>query len=416
MPKINLTDRTITALKPAPLGTRVDHMDTTVPGFGVRVTDKADAKGKAAQRTFILVARFPGSKNPTRRSLGEHGKLSLEDARKKARQWHELIAKGIDPQTVVEQERAAHRERQANTFGAVAEDFIKRHLKEKRRAVRTEREIRTELIARWRDRPVTEITRNDVVRLIDAIVDRGAKTHAHNIFGHARTIFNWAIDRGVYGLEHSPCDRVRPSTLIGEKAIRTRVLDDHEIKAIWKAAIAVGYPHGPLAQLLILTGGRLTEVAEARWQEFDLEGRRWVVPAARFKSNSEHLVPLSSEAMTVLTALPRFSGYLFSATHGTKALRGFSNSKYRLDALTGLTQPWTFHDLRRTVRTRLSALRVPEPVAEMIIGHAKRGLARVYDQHQYEPEMREALEAWSHRLRDIVEPPPANVIPMTARA
>lgn len=417
MPKLKLTDRTLLNLKPAPVGSRVDYMDTVVPGFGVRVTDKVDTNGKAAQRTFILVARYPGSNNPTRRSLGEYGKVSLEEARKKARQWHELIAKGVDPQIVVERERTAERERLANTFGAVAEDYIKRHLHGQRRAVRSAREIRKELIERWRDRPITEITRNDVVAMVESIVDRGARTHAHHVFGHARTMFNWAINRGVYGLEHSPCDRVKPSALIGEKAIRTRVLDDHELRAIWQAAIAVGYPHGSLTQLIMLTGGRLSEVAEARWQEFDLENARWVIPAERFKSGAEHLVPLSAAVITLLNGLPRMSAgdFLFSATHGIKAVRGFSNSKRQLDALTGPLQPWTFHDIRRTVRTRLSALRIPEAVAEMVIGHAKKGLARVYDQHQYEPEMREALEAWNRKLRDIVEPPPANVIQMPAR-
>lgn len=62
------------------------------------------------------------------------------------------------------------------------------------------------------------------------------------------------------------------------------------------------------------------------------------------------------------------------------------------------------------MRTRLSALRVPEPVAEMVIGHARAGLARVYDQHQYADEMRMALEAWAMKLRTIVDPPSGDVI------
>ncbi len=79
-----------------------------------------------------------------------------------------------------------------------------------------------------------------------------------------------------------------------------------------------------------------------------------------------------------------------------------------------IKEPFVLHDVRRTVRTRLAGLRVPSEVAEMVIGHGKKGLARVYDQHLYVDEMRSALELWAARLRDIVAPPPANLLPMKA--
>jgi hypothetical protein len=71
-------------------------------------------------------------------------------------------------------------------------------------------------------------------------------------------------------------------------------------------------------------------------------------------------------------------------------------------------QPFVIHDIRRTVRTQLSALRITDAVAEMVIGHGRRGIQRVYDQHTYLSEMREALEAWQTKLRTIVNPPPAD--------
>jgi integrase len=69
--------------------------------------------------------------------------------------------------------------------------------------------------------------------------------------------------------------------------------------------------------------------------------------------------------------------------------------------------PWTFHDCRRTMRTRLAELQVPDHIAELCIGHARQGLARIYDQHRYEREMRAAFDAWAARLRDIVGGPPS---------
>ena len=74
--------------------------------------------------------------------------------------------------------------------------------------------------------------------------------------------------------------------------------------------------------------------------------------------------------------------------------------------------PFVNHDIRRTVRTRLSGLRIPDTISERVIGHGAKGLARVYDQHKYLDEMREALEAWEAKLRSIVIPPPSNVVPL----
>src|SRR6187402_695634 len=117
----HLTDRTIKALKPASPGQRYEVIDTDTPGLCVRVNDKG-------VKTFGLIARFPGGSNhPTRRSLGEYGdetegKVGLAGARKKTREWRELIRQGIDPAEIEERKRQVEAQRRANSFAAVAED------------------------------------------------------------------------------------------------------------------------------------------------------------------------------------------------------------------------------------------------------------------------------------------------------
>ena len=142
-----------------------------------------------------------------------------------------------------------------------------------RKGREVERDIRKEFIARWGKRPITAITPHDVIAVLDEAVARGAPYQAHNVLGYVRRIFNWAIARSVYDLDRSPCDRMRPADVIGSKALRTRVLTDPELRALWRATEALGYPYGPLFQLLILTGQRKSEVAEASWPEFDVERR-----------------------------------------------------------------------------------------------------------------------------------------------
>ena len=100
-------------------------MDTDVSGFGVRVRTKAT--------TLILIARYPGSTNPTRRALGEYPTQTLARAREQARQWRELIEKGIDPKDEEERIRLAELRKNADTFDVAAEDYIKRILPKQRR-------------------------------------------------------------------------------------------------------------------------------------------------------------------------------------------------------------------------------------------------------------------------------------------
>ena len=341
--------------------------------------------------------------------------LTLEEAREKAAEWRRLIRSGIDPRAAERRAAEDADRRRELSFGVVVEDFLKRHVKGQRRAVQVEREIRKELIPLWKDKQIDQITRSDVVTLVEAIADR-APYQAHNILGHVRTFFGWALDRGRYGLETSPCDRLKPGRIIGEKKPRQRVLADDELRAFWKATGRLGYPYGPLIRLLLVTGQRRSEVAEARWPEFDLAAKLWTVPPERFKSDSSHRVPLSGDALAIIESLPRFGGkspgtgdFLFSTRFGQLPVNGFAKAKARLDAemLAILREAnpeaglpgFVLHDLRRTVRTRLSSLKVPTEVAEMVIGHGKRGLARVYDQHEFIDEMREALEAWAAKLQ-----------------
>jgi integrase len=245
--------------------------------------------------------------------------------------------------------------------------------------------------------------------VVKAAKDRGAPYQAHNLLTTARRLFSWAIDRCAYGLESSPCDRLRPQAIIGRKKPRARILANEEWRAPWVATGSLGYPYGPLFRMLALTGQRKSEVAEARWREFDIRHKLWTIPAERMKADAGHEVPLTDEVIEVLESLPRFNqgDYLFSTNLGAKPVNGFSKGKARLDKamaaeLGGAIEPFVIHDIRRSMRTGLSALPVPDLVRELVIAHTKPGLHKVYDLHAYQREKRHALGLWSARLRSIV--------------
>ena len=193
--------------------------------------------------------------------------------------------------------------------------------------------------------------------------------------------------------------------LVRKAKPQTRILSDSELAALWRATAGLSYPAGPFVRLLLLTGQRLREVAEMTWPEIDLDKRLWSIPADRMKADAAHIVPLSPEAAAILEGLPRWTGpFVFTSTSGRRPTANFSGIKERLDALLPGIDPWRFHDLRRTMRTGLSALRIADTVSELCIAHTQKGLHKVYDQHSYLDEKRRAFELWAGRLLSIVEP------------
>ena len=173
----------------------------------------------------------------------------------------------------------------------------------------------------------------------------------------------------------------------------------------------------------------------------EISGRWWTIPASRRgKTDSAHSVYLTDAALRIIAEaeaeLARLSrrrrgppsGHVFEAWPGkpvnnaalARAVERSREAMGNRDAETW--GPWRPHDLRRTARTGLSACKVRPDIAELTIGHTKRGIVAVYDQHGFEAERRAALEAWERRLTAIIEgrdPDSAsgdNVLRMEARA
>jgi hypothetical protein len=283
--RVNLTDRKLKSLKQSEREDDLGHFDTwdsIVPGLGVRT------RSVTGRRTFVLLARYPGSKNTTRRALGAYGELTLEQAREKARKWLELVRKGIDPAIAEEEDRQAALRQQANTFAAVAEKYLEtKVIGKQRKGNDVARDFRGVFIAIWGERPITSIAKGEVVSLIEAIRDNGtaatlaayrggradkrpAPGHARNLLGYLKTFFAWAAARDEFGLTASPCTFIKGADIIGIRESDDRTLDDAELRAFWRAATEMPYPFGPIYRLLLLSGLRLNEVADAVWSEFDL--------------------------------------------------------------------------------------------------------------------------------------------------
>jgi integrase len=404
MSREKLTDQRVRQAT-APAGRRLELWDAVLPGLGLRVA-AASVHGDRGSKTWFVRYRFGGSQR--RMKLGTYPTIALADAREVARYVFAEIGKGLDPAV---ERRLVESGAKADTFERIAEQFVTRYAKQRNRSWReTERILQRYVTPTWGERPIRDITRRDILDLLDRMVDRGAPVMAKQTHATIRKLFYWALDRGV--IDVSPCVRV---PVPAKAAERDRVLTDDELRAVWLACESLQWPFGSVIKMLALTGQRRNEVASMRWSEIDLAAGMWTIPRERAKSDRAHEVPLSTPVLSIFTTLPKTDERLVFTTNGKVAVAGFSNAKRRLDKLSGV-QDWHLHDLRRTAATGMARLGVAPHVVERVLNHKTgiiSGVAAIYNRHGYLDEKRAALEAWARKVDEIVREEPKGRIERT---
>lgn len=379
-----LTAKTIDALKPQ--AKRYEVHDALCPGFSVRVSPQG-------QKTFNVKYRY--GIRQRRLKLGIYPRVSLSEARERATAALRQVDDGIDPHA---------RRRQVNLrVEAVCEDFIRQYAQPRNRSWReAERILNREFVAMHGQRDIRQVTRADILEMMDRAIERGAAYQANRIHSHLRKLFNWCLDRGK--VEASPMTGTKAPTR--EKA-RDRVLSPNEVTRLVAACRAEPYPFGPYTLMLLITAQRRGEVANMRWSEIDLENKVWEIPGERSKNGKPHLVPLSPLALSILRAVPRFEkcDLVFTTTR-TSPISGITKMVTRLQVASE-TNGWRLHDLRRTAATEMAKMGIVPHVVEKLLNHISgtiSGVAAVYNRYGYDTEKRRALAAWASLLSQLEKP------------
>lgn len=439
--KRNLTPKGVDALKPAPRGSRIDHMDAIVPGFGVRVTDKG-------RRTYILLARYPGSANPTRRAIAQVGKIELGRARDIARDWLEMIAAGVDPAEAAEAERReAERKRlevqNKRTLEQVLNQYERERLSQLRRGTATRRALdgKKGLLTQFRDRDPASLTRAEIREAVKARA-QDSPISANRQLAYASAFFNWCRDEEI--IAENPAEKIRKPAKENE---RDRFHSLSELREIWDAAGTLGYPFGPFYRLLIALPMRREEIASIPLSELALADDDaateavWTLPGHRTKNKQPLRIPLSRLARSIILeamrdrARPK-STFLFGTT-GKTAVSGFAKAKRRIDAaiagarakeaLKAGREPepmpaWVAHDLRTTFATvACDRLGIDPAIADRCLNHVASAtsskLLRTYNRSEMFEQRKAALAAWGSLLETEVAGRPArNVIALQPAA
>jgi integrase len=390
-------------------GKQTDYKDSgprRVPGLGLRVSP-------TGTKSWVLIARRPGMKNPSRYTLGSYVELELTDARETAIEFKRMLRDGIDPLAERTAKRAAAAAARLDVIDDIIGAFAKHCETTNRTGVEQASMLHNDVLPHWKGRNIKTITRRDV-RTVVEIKKKSAPIRANRLLTLIKTFFSWAIDKDL--IEANPARDVKRVT---REISRDRVLTDQELLSVWNAAGDVGAPFGTITHLLLLTAQRRDEVAGMRWSELDLDAGDWVIPATRNKNGVENRVPLTKGAVRIIETQLKIDGSDFVFPSGrspiTKHVSGFSRAKKRLDKISDVTD-WRLHDLRRTVASGMARYQIAPHVVEKLLNHVSGilgGVAGVYNRFGYDKEKRHALETWAAHLDGVINGEKSdNVVPL----
>lgn len=422
---MEFTDKYISNLKPT--GKIVDEREGA--GFGIRVTP-------GGVKTWFYIYRFDGKRRFM--NLGHYPAVSLANARSKHREALKTVEAGKDPMGQADAEEEARRK--APTVADLVAEYIEKHaMQNKKSWTEDKRCLEKEIVPAWGRRKARDITKRDVVLLLEGIVSRGAPVMANNTLEKIRKMFNFAVERDI--LEHTPCYGVKKPT---KKEHKDRVLKPTEIKTVWGSIGTAGISDEVrrALKLILVTAQRPGEVIGMHTDEID--GRWWTIPVERAKNGKTHRVYLTDMALELIGPLtvtdeagkevPR--GYLFRMPHCEGPMESNAvayairrNLAWPVTGKDGKplfnadgtpatenrlgVAKFTPHDFRRTAATGIAELKFSDEAIDAVLNHVKKGVVAIYNRHGYDQEKQQALEAWERKLSSIITGKAAGkVIPM----
>jgi integrase len=390
MPTIELNGRTAPGLACPSDKQEVIYWSDELPGFGLR------CRAGGVRRWFVQYRTRSGETR--KHALGDPSITSFTQARREAGKLLSSAKLGGDPAGEVKQSRAAI------TFSGLVDQFLARQ--RKRMRPRSFAELRRHLEADAKvllTKKAEAVTQRDVVALLQTVTERGPVL-ANRVRSSISSAYSWGMKAGLVG-----SNPVAATFKPAEERARDRVLSDDELALIWRCTSA-GTDHDHIVRLLMLTGARREEIAGMGWSEIMLrvdETACWVLPGERSKNRRAHELVLPQMIMSLLP-VPRLEkngsrrDLIFG--EGKGPFSGWSQCKIRLDKRIAAANsgepivPWVLHDLRRTFVTRLNDLGVEPHIIEALVnhasGHARAGVAGIYNRSAYGPQKAAALQRW----------------------
>lgn len=409
-----LTDRHLRNIKPT------DKEQLLGDGGGLWVRVLPQDKGGAIN--FYYRFRLAGRER--RYNCGTYPQTSLAEAREQRNRAMALVRTGIDPvekevsdrtQAMADQAAAKMEKTVDGLFDDWQRVYLSVHHQDGGQFVQTlyNRDIKP-LLGQMKAR---DVRLPHIVQVIDKMLDRGVRRKANMALSNLRQMFRHGIGRAI--VDTDPTLGLNKKQAGGKETPVDRNLSLDEIRELSTALSASGMPPRMQAAtwLVLATGARVREMLHAEWNEFDLQEKIWTIPAKRSKNGRQHLVHLSTFALRQLEILAdyRSGPYLFAGRIdgqpiSDKALTKAVRDRIRSEPLkkrspnTGSLLlsggPWTPHDLRRTLASRMGDLGIAPHVIERCLNHTQQGIVGVYQRQEYMPDRKLAFATWGRQLED----------------
>jgi integrase len=345
-------------------------------------------------------------------ALGLFGEITPDQARTLAERAVVAVKEGRDPAA----EKQMAEAKTENTVDHVIDEWLAKYARDPSDPLRSadaiedifDRHVRPSI----GEKAIYDVTRDDVVAMLDKVRDNGGSKGggpmANRVHSHLKTVFEWWRDRDSKFITQ-PLTKKKPAK---EKA-RTRFLPFDEVLDLWRASDELGGVHQHYWKAVLFCGGRRCEVSAMHSRELDKARENWMVPAGRYKTKANHVLPLTPSLKALLPELPK-DGYVFSTTGGDVPISGFSKMKKAVDNKIAEIRkregrapmaPWQIRDLRRSCRTLMIGIGIPESHAKAVNGHKIPGVDGVYNVWHYRDEKAAAIEKFIGHIKGLLDAP-----------
>ena len=343
-------------------------------------------------------------------SMGVFPAVGLQEAKEARDATRKLLAQGINPSEKRKDDKAASKLAAANSFEAIANEWMGRRTSASESTRRQDKRLLQYAIAEIGRRPISEITPPMVLAVCRKAECRGALETASRIKGRCSQVFRYAVATGR--AERDPTTDLKGALMAPEVESHAAIIDPKQLAPLLRdidnysgrltTANALR-----LSPLVFLRPG---ELRAAKWEEIDLDAATWEIPAARMKMSQPHIVPLSTQAISILRELHEFTVYVFKSTGKdgylsenavNTALRRMGYAKEKMSA----------HGFRATARTILDEVMKQRPdLIEHQLAHAVRDAnGRAYNRTSHLPERTRMMQEWANYLDDLKAE--SNVVP-----
>lgn len=357
----------------------------------------------SGSKLWRLRYRFAGKARNL--SFGRYPEVSLKEARRRRDEARALLRDGVDPGAERKRVKLAAELGAANTFGAVANEYIEQKMEKEGLAPVTVDKSKWLLLQLKPicDLPIADIEATELYAILRRLEGQRKHETAKRCRSFASRVFRYAVVTGR--AKADPAAMLRGALIAPKVKHHAAILDPVKLGNLLRSIEE--YEGAPITRLAMQIAphvmARPGELRQATWDEFDLEAKIWRIPAARMKMRRIHAVPLSDQVVTYLRDLQQFSGpegFVFPAFHTARRPMSDNTMNVAFRRMGYTKDEVTAHGLRTTASTLLNECGKWHPDAiERSLAHGDSDAVRgIYNRGQYWDERVRMMQWWSDHL------------------